>query len=286
MNELRAMIGPLVFTIGGEYPAAAHAVAALYGDSGITPAAHYRLDFRREKGPPFQPLPPPYSGERHLFRVEEEAQGGSLQCESYFMRARLPLTGEAQATVVWRDCPPEHAPLLVHNVLRQWAACLLPGHGIVLLHAGGCVIKGRAVLFMAASGTGKTTATAFCGARFPTLGDDIVALDCHGEFPAALPIAGFNPKAPPTAKISRYPLGLLCRLAQAPVPQLTPLAPPEAVCALISQSPFVNVRPALVEQVFDLLLPRIALLPVHHLALANDPGFIPLLEAALTAKSQ
>ena len=51
--------------------------------------------------------------------------------------------------------------------------------------------------------------------------------------------------------------------------------------ALISQAPFVNVLPAALETLFDLLTPRLSRLPLLGLALAKDPGFIPLLQTEL-----
>jgi hypothetical protein len=218
-----------------------------------------------------------------------EEQPDEILCTSYFFRARLPQSLSATqgltARAVWRDAPPEHEPLIVHNILRNWAAYLLPGHRIVLLHAGGVLIDGRAVLFTGRSGAGKSTATAFCSARFPSLGDDIVALDFRAQRPAALPIPCFNPKAPPSASSRPWPLGMISTLKQAPRHRLERLSAPEALSTLISQSPFINVRSACLETGFDLLADQVRQIPVFRLELMKNNGFIPLLEAELVQLS-
>jgi hypothetical protein len=171
----------------------------------------------------------------------------------------------------------------VHNILRNWAAYLLPRHGIVLLHAGGVLMGGRAVLFTGTSGAGKSTATAFCAASFPSLGDDIVGLDFRSGGCDVLPIPCFNAKAPPTAPVRPWPLGMINRLVKAAHHRLEKLPAPAALATLVSQAPFINVRSASLETGLDLLAEHIGRIPVFRLELQKNPGFIPLLERALTS---
>jgi hypothetical protein len=286
-------IGPLSFSLTGDVPEAARLLALSYPPPA-EPAGRHILHFIHEAGAPFIPLPPPHAGARYQLDVEERAE--EILCSSYFFRARLPQSGapgaRLTAEALWRPAPPDHEPLIVHNILRNWAAYLLPRHGIVLLHAGGVVIRDKAVLFTGTSGAGKSTATAFCGEFFPTLGDDIVGLDfraaeglrtdkmpmgCAGEI-SVLPIPCFNAKAPPTAPIRPWPLGMINKLVKAEHHRLEKLSPPAALATLVSQAPFINVRSASLETGLDLLAEHIRQLPVFRLELLKNPGFIPLLE--------
>ena len=222
-------IGPLCFSLAGELPPAAHALAEHYPPPS-EPVGRYTLHFAHEAGPAFIPLPPPHAGARYQMDVEEQTD--EILCTSYFFRAWLPQSGAAgdglTAHAVWRSAPPEHEPLITQNILRNWAAYLLPRHRILLLHAGGVVMHERAVLFTGASGAGKSTATAFCGDFFPTLGDDIVGLDFRGEAVNVLPIPCFNAKAPPSALIRPWPLGMINKIIKADHHRLEWLLPDTA----------------------------------------------------------
>ena len=279
-------IGPLSFSLTGELPPTARALAEHYPPPA-RPAGRYTLHFTHEPGPAFIPLPPPLAGARYQMDVEE--QPDEILCTSYFFRARLPQSrgddSPLTAQAIWRPAPPEHEPLIIHNILRNWAAYLLPRHRILLLHAGGAVIQEQAVLFTGTSGAGKSTATAFCGDSFPTLGDDIVGLDFRGAEVNVLPIPCFNAKAPPTAPIREWPLGMINRIIKAEHHRLERLPPPAALSTLVSQAPFINVRSASLETGLDLLLESIHQLPVFRLELMKNKGFIPLLEREMAART-
>ncbi len=279
-------IGPLSFSLTGDLPPTARSLADRYPPPA-EPAGRYTLHFTRETGPAFIPLPPPDAGARYQLDVAE--QPDEIICTSYFFRARLPQAGAPgdplTAQAVWRPAPAEHEPLITHNILRNWAAYLLPRHRIVLLHAGGVVMRGQAVLFTGTSGAGKSTATAFCSEDHPSLGDDIVGLDFRDAGVNILPIPCFNAKAPPTAQIRGWPLGMINKIIKAEHHRLEKLPPPTALATLISQAPFINVRSACLETGLDLLVERLHAIPVYRLELMKNRGFIPLLEAALATRA-
>lgn len=278
-------VGPLGFRLTGEAPPGAPELGPDYPSAGPDDA-QLDLRFEAEDGPPFIPLPPPFSGARYEFEVlpDPDAPADWVRFRSYYVRGRLPLApGPGEA--IWRPAPPDHARLIVHNVVRHWSALLLPAYRLLMLHAGGCLIDGKAVLFCGVSGAGKSTATGHAATRFATLGDDIVALDFRADRPRVLTLPILNPKRPPTAAGDPHPLALICTLAKSETPTLTPIDDGATrLSRLISQAPFVNVQPELAGKALDLLAGALGELPMAELAFRRDPDFLPLLEAAVSGK--
>ena len=284
MSRLSIQIGPVVFDLQGDLPETAPELGPVYPVGGeIVERLTVRL--RKEDGPAFIPLPPPFSGARHEFNLTPDATApeAAIAFESYFTRGRMPL-GDGEVEVVWRPGPEDQMRLILHNIVRHCAALRLPRQGLLMLHAGGFLVEGRAVLFTGVSGAGKSTATGFAAARYPVLGDDIVALDFRASAPRVLTLPALNPKRPPTAGPGPHPLALLCTLKKSQQISLVPITDaPTRLSRLISQSPFVNVVPELTEIALELMAGEIERLPVAELSLRKDPDFLPLLAAALQA---
>ncbi len=282
MSRLSIQVGPVVFDLHGDLPETAPELGPVYPVGGeIVERLAVRL--RKEDGPPYIPLPPPYSGARHEFNLAPDADAPetAVVFESYFSRGRMPL-GMGEVEVVWRQGPEDQMRLILHNIVRHCAALRLPRLRLLMLHAGGFLVEGRAVLFTGVSGAGKSTATGFAAAQYPVLGDDIVALDFRDRAPRVLTLPALNPKKPPTAGPGSHPLALICTLKKSQQVTLHPLTDPAVrLSRLISQSPFVNVVPGLAETAMDLLAPEIDRLPVAELSLRKDADFLPVLVAAV-----
>ncbi len=278
-------VGPFAFRVEGPRPPVDPDLGPAEALPGA-PLESVTLRLTREEGPPYVPLPPPFTGARHRFDVmpDPAAPDEAARCESYFVRGRLPFDAPlAEAT--WRPGPDEQARLVLHNLLRHWAALRMVRHRLLMLHAGGVLVGGRAVLFTGVSGAGKSTATGFAAAKFPALGDDIVALDFRGIAPRVLTLPALNPKRPPTAPPGPHELALLCTLRKANAPALAPIADGATrLSRLISQAPFVNTLPPLAGRALDLLAESVERLPMAELSFRKDDGFLPLLETTALAR--
>ncbi len=105
--------------------------------------------------------------------------------------------GQREASAQWVDALAEIESALAQLLL--WS-CLDHLH----VHAGACVIDGRALVVLGGPGAGKSSLTAaWAAAGVPVLGDDVVLLDRRGRFVAfkrllkvaasVLPVIGVPP---------------------------------------------------------------------------------------------
>ncbi len=114
-------------------------------------------------------------------------------------------------------------------------------HGGMLLHASAVVAEGRAYLFSAPCGTGKSTHTQLWLRAFPgayILNDDKPALRRQAGrwYACGTPWSGKTSQNVNTA----VPLGGICVLTRAPEDRIAPLPAPQAIHALLDQT----ARPA------------------------------------------
>lgn len=202
-------------------------------------------------------------------------------------------------------------------VLSLW----LERAGVPTLHGAGAVINGRAVAFLAAGGTGKTSTAAACvAAGHPMLSDDLLALEERDGAILARPgyphfrmwpaqarhfvgtDEGF-PRAHPAHEKLRVPVGdrfgslaaepaPLARLylprraetADAPV-QITPLRARDAIVALMRESFLKHevVHFGFQRTRLPFLARLLAVVPVCHLVVPNGLDQLPRAVAAIEA---
>lgn len=192
--------------------------------------------------------------------------------------------------------------------LRPWHAGLLlidwtvQVHDLALTHAGTLGLDGRGLLLVGQSGAGKSGATlAGLAEGLDTVGDDFVALRCHGEpiarsvfpygrqDPSGLDrIAGLRQRVPahrinhlgkfefdlretfPGAFVDELPIDaiILPQRVNAVTPRLRQVGAPEAMVELLRSNPFRHVgSPASRMARFAALLRRV---PCYRLELSPD----------------
>ncbi|MBL8133411.1 MAG: hypothetical protein JNL42_16240 [Anaerolineae bacterium] len=115
----------------------------------------------------------------------EQAQQIRLSADGQFIQFRIwhaaTVVFEASGSAMWiRWAGEGHDDIKTFNILGPLLGFLLHLRGITPLHASAISVHGRAVLFMGASGAGKsTTVAAFAQAGYPVIADDICA--CHDQ---------------------------------------------------------------------------------------------------------
>ncbi|MDY0914913.1 hypothetical protein [Rathayibacter festucae] len=132
---------------------------------------------------------------------------------------------------------------------------------LLMLHACGIAADdGRVLAFVAASGTGKTTASRVLGARFGYVTDETVAVTPEGgvlPYPKPLsvkPLTGSAPKAQlspvalglrpvPTAPLALAGVVLLDRRDDVDEPRLEQVDPTDAIDDLVPQTSYLGARP-------------------------------------------
>ncbi|NQX16110.1 hypothetical protein [Rathayibacter sp. VKM Ac-2857] len=132
---------------------------------------------------------------------------------------------------------------------------------LLMLHACGIAADdGRVLAFVAASGTGKTTASRVLGARFGYVTDETVAVTPEGgvlPYPKPLsvkPLTGSAPKAQlspvalglrpvPTAPLALAGVVLLDRRDGVDEPRLEQVDPTDAIDDLVPQTSYLGARP-------------------------------------------
>jgi len=126
--------------------------------------------------------------------------------------------------------------------LRTLAALLALRMGGLLLHSSAIARPDGAVVFLGATGTGKSTLASFSASA----GAAILSDDLNAILPAA---AGYEVYGMPACALATplatsagaFPLRCLYHLAQAPEDRVEPLSPAERTAMLMVQSPFVNM---------------------------------------------
>ena len=133
----------------------------------------------------------------------------------------------------------------IENLLRLAVARHLLARGGLLLHGASALLGGGAVVFPAASGTGKSTlARELEAAGIETLGDDMAAVvpDGDGWCVHALPFTG---EAREHRRPGAYPLRAIHPLHRGAGPRFEPLEPGAAAGAIAAQTLGLGAFPAL-----------------------------------------
>jgi hypothetical protein len=172
---------------------------------------------------------------------------------------------------------------------------------LLMLHACGVAADdGRVLAFVAASGTGKTTASRVLGARFGYVTDETVAVTPEGgvlPYPKPLsvkPLTGSAPKA----QLSPVDLGLR-PLPQAPLvlagvvlldrrdgvdePRLEQVDPTDAIDDLVPQTSYLASRPRALS---DLVRTLASVGGVKRLVYSEAEGVLPLVDGLLAASQE
>lgn len=173
-------------------------------------------------------------------------------------------------------------PKLVLNALE--AEHRLVEAGAFLLHASYICCQGKAILFTAPSGTGKSTqADLWCrlrGARLINGDRAAVSADPSGITVHGIPFAGSSG----VFENESYPLSAIVYLSQAPQTTLAPLTGVRAFRA-VWEGCSVNVwNPEDISVCTETVLETVQRVPVYHLACTPDESAVKALEQELTAR--
>ena len=142
----------------------------------------------------------------------------------------------------------------------------------VAIHASSIVYRGRALLFLGESGTGKSTHTRLWQEHIPgatLLNDDSPVIGCRGD---EIRVWGSSWSGKcPCYRNESHPAGAFIRLVQGPENRIRRLSPVEALGALFPSTPPAFIRDAgLRDSVCSLLATVIARIPVYRLECRPD----------------
>jgi hypothetical protein len=185
------------------------------------------------------------------------------------------LDGSAEITLGPSD--PETRLFSLLNLLLAGLAFVGPSSGVVVLHASGVVLDGRAFVMPGAAGAGKSTFTALCAASGASvLSEDVILLDTSGDHPEAL-ASPFREDRERPASPGRATVACVLFPEHGTPPAVLEVPRMVARAKLVANLPFVNERfghdPAL-----DGIVERLAGSTLARtLRFAPDPGFVPLL---------
>lgn len=190
-------------------------------------------------------------------------------------KARFRISPDARE--VRTDYTPRHLPALLRFGL--WTAFNIAAlHRLrVAIHSSAIVYRGRAVLFLGESGTGKSTHTRLwrehiAGAEL--LNDDSPIV-CAGDGPRTEgPFAACGSPwsgKTPCYRNERYPIRAFVRLSQAPDNRIRRLRPLEAIGALLPSCPpaFAHDK-ALFDRVCATVSALVGTIETYHLACLPD----------------
>lgn len=176
------------------------------------------------------------------------------------------------ATTAQSDITPEHNPALFRfGTWTLFNIAALP-HGAVAFHSSVIRYRGKGVLFLGESGTGKSTHTRLWREHIPgaeLLNDDspIIRATEREAIVFGSPWSGKTP----CYRNESCPITAVVRLSQAPHNHIRRLRPIEAIGALLPSAPPAFARD---EQLSDdtcgLLSRLIAQVPVYHLECLPD----------------
>lgn len=171
---------------------------------------------------------------------------------------------------------------------------------LLMLHACGIAAEdGRVLAFVAASGTGKTTASRVLGARFGYVTDETVAVTPAGgvlPYPKPLsvkPATGSAPKAQlspvalglrpvPAAPLVLAGVVLLDRRDGVGEPRLEEVDPVEAIDELVPQTSYLSARP---RGISGLVRTLVSVGGAKRLVYSEAEGVLDLVDGLLTAPS-
>lgn len=176
------------------------------------------------------------------------------------------------ATTAQSDITPEHNPALFRfGAWTLFNIAALP-HGAVAFHSSVIRYRGKGVLFLGESGTGKSTHTRLWREHIPgaeLLNDDspIIRATEHEAIVFGSPWSGKTP----CYRNESCPITAVVRLSQAPHNHIHRLRPIEAIGALLPSAPPAFARDErLSDDTCSLLSRLIAQVPVYHLECLPD----------------
>lgn len=176
------------------------------------------------------------------------------------------------ATTAQSDITPEHNPALFRfGAWTLFNIAALP-HGAVAFHSSVIRYRGKGVLFLGESGTGKSTHTRLWREHIPgaeLLNDDspIIRATEREAIVFGSPWSGKTP----CYRNESYPITAVVRLSQAPHNHIRRLRPIEAIGALLPSAPPAFARDErLSDDTCGLLSRLIAQVPVYHLECLPD----------------
>lgn len=182
-----------------------------------------------------------------------------------------------------RELGPFLSRVLLPAAYRDLLAPLLVSHSTLLLHAAGVVVDGKAVLFLAPSGGGKSTASSHAGERRVLSDDHIVLRRAGGRLLAYGTPFGRVPGSPGAA-----PLGALCLLEKAPRFKLIP-APANAAVQFVWNE-HSHIWPVLTrtlrKQAFELLCDACAQAAVFRMQFTKEGVDWGAISAAMAAAGE
>lgn len=219
-------------------------------------------------------IPPGPAGER--YRIEAVAdECGVLACSYRFALARR---GPDAWTLVLEDDGAEPIGRIAENAARYLVARVAAESGGAALHGAGVIRNGRAFVFAGPSRSGKSTAVALSGGAV-SLGDDYAVLlrTPRGWEVPAVPFD--NSERAPTYEGPPAPLGLVCRLHQAPSPKLARRQGPLAHASLAASLAFPWALPDLLDRLHDAVDALVSSGRFAELWFGPEPSFWCLLES-------
>lgn len=176
------------------------------------------------------------------------------------------------ATTAQSDITPEHNPALFRfGAWTLFNIAALP-HGAVAFHSSVIRYRGKGVLFLGESGTGKSTHTRLWREHIPgaeLLNDDspIIRATEREAIVFGSPWSGKTP----CYRNESCPITAIVRLSQAPHNHIRRLRPIEAIGALLPSAPPAFARDErLSDDTCGLLSRLIAQVPVYHLECLPD----------------
>lgn len=176
------------------------------------------------------------------------------------------------ATTAQSDITPEHNPALFRfGAWTLFNIAALP-HGAVAFHSSVIRYRGKGVLFLGESGTGKSTHTRLWREHIPgaeLLNDDspIIRATEREAIVFGSPWSGKTP----CYRNESCPITAVVRLSQAPHNHIHRLRPIEAIGALLPSAPPAFARDErLSDDTCSLLSRLIAQVPVYHLECLPD----------------
>lgn len=167
---------------------------------------------------------------------------------------------------------------ILSNVMME---SLMLAHDRAIFHAATIAVDGRAILFTAPSGTGKSTQAElwhrYRGAEVVN-GDKILLHQQNGvQLACGLPYAG-------TSGISKnrtLPIGAIVVLSQGKVNQLRAVPPVEATKTMLSQICLQTWHAQDISNALDIVQRVITHVPIYHLACLPDESAVQCLEPVL-----